>query len=89
VNHNKETKTLAFSLGNQAHPFFDTLNEGVENYFMSNGIKRTGNLKIYTKATVLLVSIAVVYASLLLFQSWTAQIILWSVLGMVFAAIGF
>ena len=78
---------MAFSLGNQAHPFFDTLNERVEKYFTSKGIKRTGNWKIYLKATVLLVSIALVYAALLLFQSFAAQMIFLSVLGMVFAAI--
>jgi linoleoyl-CoA desaturase len=80
---------LAFSLGNQAHPFFDTLNERVEKYFTTKGISRTGNWKIYTKATLLLISIAVAYASILFFQSWTAQIILWALLGMIFAAIGF
>ncbi|MFM7721545.1 MAG: fatty acid desaturase family protein, partial [Bacteroidota bacterium] len=71
------------------HPFFDTLNERVEKYFTSKGISRTGNWKIYTKAGVLLTAIVLVYAGILLFQSWWTQMLFWSVLGMVFAAIGF
>ncbi len=80
---------MAFSLGNQEHPFFDTLNERVEKYFTTKGISRTGNWKIYTKAILLIFSIVAVYASILIFNGWVAQVILWAVLGMIFAAIGF
>ena len=45
-------KTINFSRVDKAK-FFKTLNKRVNTYFKENNIKRTGNWKLYTKATLM------------------------------------
>jgi linoleoyl-CoA desaturase len=70
--------------------FFQSLKNSVENYFKNNGLKKTGNWKLYTKAVVLIPSAIIIYISLLVFLMPTAlSLFLCALLGLHIASIGF
>ncbi|HMN31821.1 MAG: acyl-CoA desaturase [Chitinophagaceae bacterium] len=75
---------------NNPRPFKTLLNERIEQYFISNNIKQSGNWKLYSKTIILLVSLFSIY-SVILFAPiplW-GSLILWGVMGFIQATIGF
>ena len=70
--------------------FFQSLKEAADNYFNDNGIRRTGDSRLYIK-TIVLIVLAVVFYSMVLFfplPIWTI-IIVSCLLGFTSACIGF
>ena len=53
------------SFNNNGQVFYSSLKKTVDQYFTSNGIKKTGNWKLYTKALVLIPLSIVIYIFLL------------------------
>jgi linoleoyl-CoA desaturase len=53
------------SFNNNGQVFYSSLKKSVDQYFKSNGIKKTGNWKLYTKALVLIPLSIVIYIFLL------------------------
>ena len=80
---------MAIKLGGNSHPFFDALNERVEAFFQEQGVKQTGNWKIISKTAVLFGAAISSFVLLLIFNQWYMQVLLWSILGLSFAGIGF
>ena len=70
--------------------FFPTLKKKVDAYFKQNDLKTWGNRKLYTKATILLASFAILY-SLIVFVSMPVwlSLTLCGLFGLNLAAIGF
>ncbi len=70
--------------------FFPTLKKRVDEYFKSNKINTWGNSKLYTKATILLVSFISLYV-LIVFVAMPAwlTLVLCGIFGLNLAAIGF
>jgi linoleoyl-CoA desaturase len=72
--------------------FFKSLKRSVDDYFKVNGIKATGNWRLYHKALVLIPSAITVYVVLLAFSSSlpvVASLALCALLGLIISAIGF
>ncbi len=70
--------------------FYADLKKGVDNYFAERGIKKTGNLALYTKTVVLSITALVLYLVLLLSDLHAvAGILLSGLLGFTLASIGF
>lgn len=78
------------SFNNKQNSFAQTLKLRVDEYFSEKQLKKTGNLELYTKTVVLILSAVAIYVSLL---SMTlpvfVQVILCATLGAVLASIGF
>ena len=79
---------VKFSKDN-ANNFFRTLNKRVNDYFKSNGIKKTGDYRLYIKTAVMLAIFILPYLSTLIFSLpiW-ALFIMYAVMGMGVAGIG-
>lgn len=79
---------IRFSNGDSV--FFDALKTKVDAYFESNNIRQTGNLKLYVKTAILLISAISIYTALVFFTppTWLA-ISLCILMGFNFAGIGF
>jgi len=75
---------------NSNNPFFKALKEKVDNYFVQNKLKSSGNKKLYFKAIILCASALTIYLALvfLTLPAWIA-IALCILLGMNMALIGF
>lgn len=75
---------------NKNRVFFNALKAEVDAYFDRNGIKKTGNWKLYTK-TLILIPGAIALYSLLMFVTMPSvlTVFLWFVFGLNMAAIGF
>jgi linoleoyl-CoA desaturase len=70
--------------------FFQSLKEAADNYFADNGIRRTGDRRLYIKTSILLALASSLYLSILFFSLPAWLIILLSCLfGLTLACIGF
>ncbi len=75
---------------NRNHAFHDEFNRLVDFYFEMYKLKITGDWRLYLKATILFAKMILVYVTLMYFASSTLAIyLLWALLGIVFALIGF
>lgn len=75
---------------NKNATFFPSLKKAVDDYFVTNNLKKTGNWKLYTKTIVLLVTAAALYISLMVVpMSGWAAIGLSILFGITLAGIGF
>jgi linoleoyl-CoA desaturase len=84
----KLMSTISFNTKNPA--FFLTLRQKVDKYFKENNIKPTGNIQLYLKTAILFTLLASSYFLLLFVpMPFLVNIILWAVIGVLFAAIGF
>lgn len=82
------SKRITFSI--PTDDFSTTLRKRVEAYFKDNNIRMTGNLKLYMKTAILMLSICVLYTILVFFTPvWWISLPLCGVLGLNMAAIGF
>jgi linoleoyl-CoA desaturase len=78
------------TFNNKSSAFYTSLKTSVENYFTTNNIKRTGNWKLYSKALILVPSAVAIYIVLLTISlPALPAILLASLLGLIFASIGF
>lgn len=78
------------SFNNKNRVFFNALKEEVDAYFANNGIKKTGNWKLYGKTMILIPSMLALYGVLLFVDMhWALSTILWLLFGLNMAAIGF
>ncbi|OYD46857.1 fatty acid desaturase [Sphingobacterium cellulitidis] len=70
--------------------FSKTLKQNINDYFQSTIQKKTGNRKLFIKASILLLSFITLYTLLVFIQPhWSISIILCILFGVNFAAIGF
>jgi len=78
------------SFNNKSSLFFNDLKQAVDHYFSANQIKKTGNVKLYTKTIVLVPAAVLIYISLLTvtLPVWVA-LLLCCFLGVILASIGF
>jgi linoleoyl-CoA desaturase len=78
------------TFNNKNKVFFNALKAEVDAYFERNGLKKTGNWKLYAK-TLILIPGAIGLYSILMFVSmpWFLAVFLWFVFGLNMAAIGF
>jgi len=78
------------SFNNNNTAFFVTLKKRVDEYFVSNNIKFTGNWKLYLKTAVLMTTAVALYTTLVFFTPpvWLS-VILCVIMGVNVAAIGF
>ncbi|MEN9952639.1 MAG: hypothetical protein RLZZ520_907 [Bacteroidota bacterium] len=78
------------TFNNKNKVFFNALKEEVDAYFERNGIKKTGNWKLYLKTMILIPGAIGLYA-LLMFVQMPAilTVFLWFLFGLNMAAIGF
>ena len=78
------------SFSNPTSDFTATLRKKVDEYFASNGGKHTGNIRVYFKTAILVLSGAAAYTLLILGITpiWVS-ILLCIVLGIILAGIGF
>ena len=78
------------TFSNNGNLFFQSLKKSVDHYFVSNGIKRTGNIKLFLK-TIILIPLAIAMYVYLLSASYPAigGIVLSLVLGLVLVSIAF
>lgn len=78
------------TFNNNGNLFFQSLKKSVDQYFVSNGIKRTGNWKLYTKAIVLF-PLAITLYIYLLTASYSAitGILLSIIMGLTLVSIAF
>jgi linoleoyl-CoA desaturase len=78
------------SFNNTGSPFFKSLKEKVNNYFIENKISRTGGPRLFMKGLFIALSAAVLYVILVFFTPITpVAIILCCLFGASLAAIGF
>jgi linoleoyl-CoA desaturase len=78
------------TFNNKNRVFYTALKSSVDEYFINNNLKKTGNWKLYTKTGVLVPSAIIIYLSLLIFpMPAIAGILLSGVFGFVLASIGF
>jgi Fatty acid desaturase len=72
--------------------FHNTLKNKVDDYFKQNNISKTGDWRLYSKTIILVFSAVSIYFSLLYFYNelpvWSL-LLMCSILGLVFASIGF
>lgn len=82
--------TTQLSFKKTKNEFFDEIKQKIDNYFLTNKIKRTGNYKIYIKTVIFFLTASITYFSLLFLTMpvW-ASVILCALLGVAFAGIGF
>ncbi len=70
--------------------FSKTLKSNINDYFIQNNFKRTGNGKLTLKAIILLSSLFILYITLVFIQPhWSISVLLCAILGVNLAAIGF
>jgi len=78
------------TFNNKQKVFFNALKEEVDAYFDKNGLKKTGNWKLYSKTLILLPSAILLYCLLMLVpMHWAVSSTLWLMFGLNMAAIGF
>jgi linoleoyl-CoA desaturase len=78
------------SFNNKQRIFFSALKASVDEYFINNNLKKTGNTKLFVKTLVLIPSAVIIYISLLTVNmSATAGILSSGLFGFVLASIGF
>lgn len=78
------------TFNNRQSPFFDALRERIDEYFKKQNISPTGNFKLYSKTIILCAATVVLYFTLVFahIPVW-ASLLLCSLLGLTFAAVGF
>ena len=78
------------TFNNSNKVFFNALKASVDEYFSKNNLKKTGNYKLYSKATILLISATAIYLTVLFapIPGW-AQLVLTGLFGTGMAFIGF
>ena len=78
------------SFNNSNQVFFASLKKSVDQYFISNNLKKTGNYKLYIKTLVLIPLAIGIYVSLLTLSLpvWIS-LVLCAVLGLTLSSIGF
>lgn len=78
------------TFNNKNKAFFNTLKEEVDAYFERNGLKKTGNWKLYGK-TMILIPLAVSMYIILMSvdMHWAFSSFIWFLFGLNMAAIGF
>ena len=78
------------TFNNKNKVFFNALKEEVDAYFERNGIKKTGNWKLYLKTMILIPGALGLYALLMFVQMpELLTVFLWFLFGLNMAAIGF
>ena len=78
------------SFNNKNKDFYNSLKQGVDEYFQNQKIKSTGNYKLYLKTFILIPFALAIYLILLFFTPSTIPaLLLCSILGFVIACIGF
>ena len=78
------------SFNNKNRVFFNALKAEVDGYFEKNGLKKTGNWKLYGKTMILIPSMISLYAVLMLVDMhWMLSSLLWVLFGLNMTAIGF
>ena len=78
------------SFDNRNNLFFQSLKKAVENYFRSNHLAKTGNWRLYSKASVLFPLAVCIYISLLVFHlPAIISLVLCGLFGLTLASIGF
>ena len=78
------------SFNNKQRDFFNALKSEVDAYFEKNGLKKTGNWKLYAKTLILIPSAVGIYITLMLVPMfWAFSAALWVLFGLNMAAIGF
>jgi linoleoyl-CoA desaturase len=79
---------VSFNNSNQA--FFISLKKSVDSYFTSQQLKKTGNIRLYTKTLVLIPAALIIYVALLSIDMPAAtSLLLCILLGSILASIGF
>jgi linoleoyl-CoA desaturase len=75
---------------NSNNLFFQKLKQSVDQYFKANGLKKTGNWRLYSKTLVLIPAAIAIYISLLAIQMpLMLSLFLCAVLGFALSSIGF
>jgi linoleoyl-CoA desaturase len=78
------------TFNNSSHLFFQSLKSSVDAYFKTNGLKKTGNWKLFIKALVLIPASVAVYIYLLFgHYGWAGGILLSILLGITLVCIAF
>jgi linoleoyl-CoA desaturase len=78
------------TFNNRNKVFFNALKEEVDAYFERNGLKKTGNWRLYGKTMVLIPAAIMTYLALMFVDMhWALSSLLWFVFGLNMAAIGF
>lgn len=78
------------SFNNSHNMFFQSLRKSVEDYFKTNGKKKTGDWRLYIKTIILVPAAIGIYLSLILIDMHPAlALFLCGLLGFTFASIGF
>src|SRR5688572_30640281 len=78
------------TFNNNERVFFPSLKKSVDQYFVTNGLKKTGNWKLYLKAAILF-PLAFIFYGILLWGSYSAAggILLSFLLGLTLVSIAF
>ena len=78
------------SFNNSNNLFFQSLKKSSEAYFKENGIRKTGNWRLYSKTVILIPAAIAIYVVLLVFHLPIAfSLFLCALLGLLLASIGF
>lgn len=78
------------SFNNKQKEFFNALKQEVDAYFEKNGLKKTGNWKLYAKTAILIPSAIGIYLTLMFVSMhWAFSSLLWICFGLNMATIGF
>ncbi|HVK98047.1 MAG TPA: acyl-CoA desaturase [Flavisolibacter sp.] len=78
------------TFNNSNNLFFQSLKQSVEQYFKSNGLKKTGNWKLYSKSLILLPAAVILYILLLTVEFPVGVgLFMCALLGLTLASIGF
>ena len=78
------------TFNNKQKEFFNALKEEVDAYFAKNGLKKTGNWKLYAKTLILLPLSVAMYMLMIFFpMHWSLLLVLSLLFGLNMAAIGF
>ncbi|MFZ9240001.1 MAG: fatty acid desaturase family protein, partial [Chitinophagaceae bacterium] len=78
------------TFNNKQKEFFNSLKQEVDAYFEKNGLKKTGNWKLYTKTAILIpAAIGIYFTLMFVSMHWALSSLLWIVFGLNMAAIGF
>ena len=78
------------TFNNRNKVFFNALKEEVDAYFERNGLKKTGNWRLYGKTMILIPAAIITYLVLMMVDMhWAFSSFLWFVFGLNMAAIGF
>jgi linoleoyl-CoA desaturase len=89
VNHFVK-KFIWVTFNNRNKVFFNALREEVDAYFDRNGLKKTGNWRLYGKTMILIPAAIITYLILMMVDMhWALSSLLWFVFGLNMAAIGF